>query len=161
MKVKTTWGAIEVKLADGKVVSCSLPFLSIQPEQSFSIKTGGDGSVSTFITDLFSGKKTKTPAIGKLDGTDFQRQVWRAISNIPYGQTKTYGELAKSIGRPNAVRAVGSACGKNPVPLFIPCHRVVGSNGGFGGFSAGLPWKQLFLLLEHPHPDLGQQGLHQ
>lgn len=160
MNVETTWGVIEVELADGKVVRCSLPFLSTQPEPSFAIKTAGDGSASTFITDLFSGNKTKTPAVGKFDGTDFQQQVWGAISDIPYGRTKTYGELAKSIGRPNAVRAVGSACGKNPAPLFIPCHRVVGSNGGFGGFSAGRPWKQLLLLIEHPHPDLGQQGLH-
>jgi len=161
MNVETTWGAIEVELAARKVVRCSLPFLSTQPEQSFAIKTGGDASVSTFIADLFSGKKTKIPATGKLAGTDFQQHVWRAIFDIPLGQTKTYGELAKSIGRPNAIRAVGSACGKNPVPLFIPCHRVVGSHGGFGGFSAGLPWKQLLLSVELPHPDLGQLGLHQ
>ena len=149
MKIETTWGAIHIGLCNGKVSGCTLPFLSEQPRQPFAIVQGGSPPVSTFLADLFSGKKTKVPALAKLVGTDFQQQVWRAIADIPPGQTKTYGELAKAIGRPNAVRAVGSACGKNPVPLFIPCHRVVGSNGGLGGFSCGLPWKELLLTLEN------------
>ncbi len=87
------------------------------------------------------------PGIGKLEGTDFQKAVWKELQKIPRGQTRTYGEIAKAIGRPNAVRAVGAACGANPVPLFIPCHRVVAQNG-LGGFGAGLPWKKLLLELE-------------
>ena len=148
MNIETTWGTIEVELIDGKVAGCSLPFLSAQPRIPFAIVKGGSAPASAFIAAIFSGRKAKPPALAKLAGTDFQQQVWQAIANIPPGQTKTYGELAKAIGRPNAVRAVGSACGKNPVPLFIPCHRVVGSNGGLGGFSAGLPWKELLLTLE-------------
>ena len=149
MKLETTWGAIIIELSDGKVSSCRLPFLSVQPQQPFAIIQGGTSPISTFLADLFSGKKYKVPALGSLAGTEFQQQVWRAISHIPPSQTQTYAELAKAIGRPNAVRAVGSACGKNPVPLFIPCHRVVGSNGGLGGFSCGLPWKELLLTLEN------------
>ena len=149
MKFKTTWGAITIELSDGKVGNCKLPFLSEQPQQPFAIVQDGSSPISTFLAELFSGKKGKVPALGLLAGTEFQQQVWRAISEIPPGQTKTYGELAKAIGRPNAVRAVGSACGKNPLPLFIPCHRVVGSNGGLGGFSCGLPWKELLLTLEN------------
>ena len=149
MKVETTWGAITIELSDGKVSRCTLPFLSVQPQQPFAIIQSGSPPVSTFLADLFSGKKGKVPVLGSLAGTEFQQQVWRGISHIPPGQTQTYAELARAIGRPNAVRAVGSACGKNPVPLFIPCHRVVGSNGGLGGFSCGLPWKELLLILEN------------
>jgi len=83
----------------------------------------------------------------KLLGTPFQRSVWRAIANIPCGQTSTYGELAIAIGRPNSARAVGAACGANPIPLIIPCHRVVGSDGSLTGFGGGLEQKRW--LLEH------------
>jgi len=149
MKIETTWGAITIEHNDGKVSGCTLPFLSTKPQQPFAIVQGGSSLVSTFLVALFSGKKYKIPALGPLAGTEFQQQVWQSISHIPPGQTQTYAELARAIGRPNAVRAVGSACGKNPVPLFIPCHRVVGSNGGLGGFSCGLPWKELLLILEN------------
>jgi O-6-methylguanine DNA methyltransferase len=87
------------------------------------------------------------PRFGTSEGTDFQRAVWSALQNIPRGQTRTYGEIAKAIGRPKAVRAVGSACGANPLPLFIPCHRVI-ATGSLGGFGAGLAWKKLLLKLE-------------
>ncbi len=80
-------------------------------------------------------------------GTEFQKQVWKQIYSIPYGETRTYGELAKSIGRPKAARAVGMACNANPVALIIPCHRVVGSNG-LGGFAGGLAVKEKILGLE-------------
>ncbi len=78
------------------------------------------------------------------DGTAFQKKVWQAISEIPYGETRTYGEIAEMTGSPGASRAVGSACGKNGIVLLVPCHRVV-STSGIGGFSAGVE-KKLFLL---------------
>ncbi len=106
---------------------------------------GHGDPVSTFIAALFSGKTATPPILAELTGTDFQQQVWRAIARIPAGGTQTYGELALAIGRPRAYRAVANACGKNPVPLFIPCHRVVAANGKIGGFSAGLAWKRLLL----------------
>ncbi len=86
-------------------------------------------------------------------GTPFQRKVWRAIQKIPYGETRSYQWIAKKIGRPKAVRAVGQACGKNPLPLLIPCHRVVGSRGKIGGFTGagstgGLKLKRRLLKLE-------------
>jgi O-6-methylguanine DNA methyltransferase len=81
-------------------------------------------------------------------GTPFQRKVWRALQTIPYGQTRSYAWIARKIGQPNAVRAVGSACGANPIPIIVPCHRVVRSDGGLGGFSAGLGWKKRLLALE-------------
>ena len=81
-------------------------------------------------------------------GTDFQRQVWEELLQIPYGQTATYGEIAKRIGNPNAARAVGQACNANPIPIFIPCHRVVGSNSRLTGFALGLDVKTALLELE-------------
>ena len=88
-----------------------------------------------------------SPKVGTPEGTEFQKRVWNEIKKIPRGQTRTYGEIAATLGRPKAVRAVGSACGANPVPLFIPCHRVVAKNG-LGGFGPGLPWKKLLLRME-------------
>jgi methylated-DNA-[protein]-cysteine S-methyltransferase len=81
-------------------------------------------------------------------GTDFQRRVWKEMAKIPYGQTISYGELAKRAGNPKAVRAAGTACGANPLIFFLPCHRVVGSHGGLGGFGWGLNVKKALLKLE-------------
>ena len=84
-------------------------------------------------------------------GTPFQLQVWRALQDIPYGQTLSYGELAQKIGTPNASRAVGAANGQNPLPIVIPCHRVVGSNGRLAGYAGGLETKKALLSLELRH----------
>jgi len=83
-----------------------------------------------------------------LRGTEFQKDVWNAIAAIPYGETISYGELAERIDRPTATRAVGQATGANPVPIVIPCHRVVGSHGNLTGFGGGLPLKERLLGLE-------------
>jgi len=80
--------------------------------------------------------------------TDFMRSVWRACSEIPYGKTRSYQWIAKRIGRPKASRAVGAALGANPLPLAVPCHRVMRSDGSLGGFGGGLPLKQRLLALE-------------
>jgi methylated-DNA-[protein]-cysteine S-methyltransferase len=81
-------------------------------------------------------------------GTEFQRQVWSSCRSIPYGQTRSYGWIAKQIGKPGASRAVGNALGKNPVPIIIPCHRVLAAGGAIGGFSGGLATKRKLLALE-------------
>ena len=81
-------------------------------------------------------------------GTDFQRRVWQALAEIPYGETTSYSELAGSIGRPAAVRAVGAANGKNPLPIVLPCHRVIGADGSLTGFGGGLEMKRYLLELE-------------
>lgn len=82
-------------------------------------------------------------------GTAFQRQVWRTLQTIPYGQTRSYAWVARRVGRPQAVRAVGAACGANPTPILVPCHRVVAADGALGGFSGGLHWKKRLLRLEY------------
>jgi methylated-DNA-[protein]-cysteine S-methyltransferase len=82
------------------------------------------------------------------EGTEFQRTVWNRLREIPYGETISYGELAKRVGNPKASRAVGAANGQNPIPIVIPCHRVIGSNGKLTGFGGGLPVKEALLALE-------------
>ena len=103
------------------------------------------------LDDYLNGRLFRLPMKAKslfaAAGTKFQKKVWAGINSIPFGKTITYGELASSIGKPEAVRAVGSACGANPVALIVPCHRVVGKNG-LGGFAGGVKIKEKLLDLE-------------
>jgi methylated-DNA-[protein]-cysteine S-methyltransferase len=87
-------------------------------------------------------------------GTDFQKKVWQALTTIPYGETWSYGQLAKAIGNANASRAVGAANGKNPLAIVVPCHRVIGSNGTLTGYAGGLDKKSFLLELESKQPSL-------
>lgn len=82
-------------------------------------------------------------------GTDFQRRVWQALRDIPYGETRTYGEIAKTVGSPKGARAVGMACNKNPLLIITPCHRVIGSTGSLTGFACGIDIKKLLLDIEN------------
>lgn len=88
-------------------------------------------------------------------GTAFDHAVWREVATIPYGSTATYGEIARRIGRPGAARAVGHANGRNPIPLVIPCHRVVAAGGKLGGYGGGLPLKRQLLALEQRGSPVG------
>lgn len=82
-------------------------------------------------------------------GTAFQRDVWQSLYRIPFGETRSYVDIARDIGKPKAARAVGQACGKNPIPIIVPCHRVISQNGSLGGYSSGLDIKQVLLKLEN------------
>lgn len=86
-------------------------------------------------------------------GTEFQRQVWHTLADIPYGQTISYAEMARRVGKPTATRAVGAANGRNPIPIVLPCHRVIGADGSLTGFGGGLPTKQFLLQLEGALPN--------
>ena len=90
----------------------------------------------------------KLPPMDLSTGTDFQQSVWRQLLQIPLGQTRSYGELAQCLAKPGASRAVGSACGANPIPVIVPCHRVLAAHRRLGGFSGGLGWKQRLLRIE-------------
>lgn len=103
---------------------------------------------STEILEYLAGKRTKFDIPLNPQGSDFQRSVWNALLTIPYGQTRTYGEVAAMIGNPRSGRAVGGANNKNPIPLIIPCHRVIGVNGNLVGYAAGLHIKRFLLDLE-------------
>lgn len=101
------------------------------------------------IRDYLAGKPADLAALSvDPGGTPFQASVWKALRRIPFGSTISYGELAEWVGNPNAARAVGRANGQNPIPVVIPCHRVIGKDGSLTGFGGGLAWKQWLLDLE-------------
>ena len=103
------------------------------------------------LQEYFDGHRTDFDLPLKLTGTEFQVSVLRALQEIPYGETVSYGEIARRIGRPRAVRAVGAANGRNPLPIVVPCHRVIGSTGDLTGFGGGLDTKEALLRLEAEH----------
>lgn len=100
------------------------------------------------LIEYLEGKRRVFELALRLEGSDFQKEVWEAVSHIPYGQTASYGEIAHLIGKPKASRAVGAANGANPIPIVIPCHRVIGSDGSLTGYGGGLALKSRFLALE-------------
>ena len=100
------------------------------------------------LEQYFAGKRTTFDVALDLVGTEFQVQAWRALCRIPFGKTISYGQQAANIKKPKAFRAVGSANGKNPIPILVPCHRVVASDGSLGGYSLGLRMKKQLLALE-------------
>jgi methylated-DNA-[protein]-cysteine S-methyltransferase len=100
------------------------------------------------LGEYFAGRRTAFSVRLDLHGTPFQEDVWRAMLTIPFGQVRSYGELARQIGRPSAVRAVGAAAGMNPVAIMAPCHRVLGSTGRLTGFAGGLEAKKGLLAVE-------------
>jgi len=103
------------------------------------------------LTDYFKGRRRKFSVPLLLEGTDFQKAVWRQLQKIPFGQTASYGGIARAVGSPRAFRAVGNANNKNPIPLIIPCHRVIGSNGKLVGFGGGI-WRKEWLLEHEQSP---------
>lgn len=109
--------------------------------------------ITTWMQAYFSGQPVRFNARIDLDrGTYFQQKVWKFLRNIPYGQTRSYGSVARAIGHPNSFRAVGAACGNNPIGILIPCHRVIYAGGGLGGFTGGLRMKRHLLRLENSNP---------
>lgn len=100
------------------------------------------------LTEYFQGKRKAFDLPLDLEGTSFQKRVWRQLCTIPFGQTVAYADVARVIGNPKAFRAVGSANGKNPVCIIVPCHRVIASDGTIGGYSGGLHIKRKLLALE-------------
>lgn len=103
------------------------------------------------LSEYFAGQRTSFEFPLAPSGTDFQKEVWAALAAIPYGETRSYGQLAIAVGRPAASRAVGLANGRNPLSIVVPCHRVVGSDGKLTGYSGGPERKQFLLDLERSH----------
>jgi methylated-DNA-[protein]-cysteine S-methyltransferase len=106
------------------------------------------GETERQLGAYFAGTLTVFDLPLDFNGSDFQKSVWQALLTIPFGETRSYGEIARQIGRPSASRAVGAANGRNPISIVAPCHRVIGSNGTLTGFAGGLEAKQLLLGLE-------------
>jgi len=105
------------------------------------------------LAEYFAGTRTTFDVPLAPDGTPFQQTVWKALSDIPYGETRSYGNIAEALGKPTASRAVGMANGKNPLAIIVPCHRVVGANGRLTGYSGGLARKEWLLAHEARYVD--------
>lgn len=100
------------------------------------------------LAEYFAGRRQEFDIPLDLTGTEFQRAAWSALASVPFGETRSYRQQAEAIGRPKAVRAIGAANGRNPVPIVLPCHRIVGSDGSLTGYGGGLPIKEFLLSHE-------------
>ena len=120
----------------------------VSPEPAWSETPSSFSEIVRQLRAYFAGELETFDLPLAPEGTPFQQKVWNELCGIPYGETISYGELAKRIGNPNASRAVGLANGSNPIPIIIPCHRVIGSNGKLTGYGGGLPIKEKLLALE-------------
>jgi methylated-DNA-[protein]-cysteine S-methyltransferase len=107
--------------------------------------------VARQLEEYFTGRRRVFDLPIRMEGTEFQRRAWRMLMEIPYGQTRSYGEQARRIGNPNASRAVGLANGRNPIPIVVPCHRVIGADGSLTGFGGGVERKRWLLAHEGLH----------
>lgn len=127
------------------------------PHPSWTRDDGPFDKVKTQLDAYFAGELRQFDLPLTLHGTHFQKQVWTYLATIPFGETRSYGQLAQELGSPKASRAVGAANGANPLPVILPCHRVIGSTGKLTGFGGGLPTKTFLLELEgvlQPEDDL-------
>lgn len=123
----------------------------IQTKNTFNMICTQNSVLSSAIQQLdeyFAGRRQTFHLPLQLHGTAFKQNVWHELINIPYGSTATYKDLAERIGKPKAFRAVGNACNKNPFPIIIPCHRVIGSSGSMTGYAGGIEFKRFLLNLE-------------
>lgn len=142
---KSLIGILEIKLKNNAVLGIKI----VESCEKTSERTGYFSEVAKQLDEYFAGRRTKFELNILLMGTEFQKKVWAELLRIPYGKTKSYQEIAKTIGNPNAQRAVGSACNKNPILFIIPCHRVISKNGNIGGFAYGNVTKQKLLEIEN------------
>lgn len=138
---------------DGALAMIGFPKGSMRrtPEPDWIFNEKPLATARTQLTEYFAGTRREFDLPLALSGTEFQVSVLQALQDIPYGETVSYGDIAKRIGRPKAVRAVGAANGRNPIPIVVPCHRVIGSSGDLTGFGGGLDTKEALLRLEAEH----------
>ena len=142
----------ELLLAGDGDALCGIGFpdgpMRREPEPGWILNEKPLRTAKQQLKEYFAGKRKAFDLPLKLHGTVFQVQVLKALLKIPYGKTASYGDIARRIGKPKAVRAVGAANGRNPIPIIVPCHRVIGANGSLTGFGGGLKTKALLLRLE-------------
>jgi len=137
--IKTPAGNLKTVVCGGAV--CEIKFTS-EPV------CGEENAVTAQLREYLEGKRRTFEAELALTGTAFQKKVWQALLDIPYGETRTYGQIAAAIGNPGACRAVGMACNRNPICIIVPCHRVVGANGSLVGYAEGVDKKSFLLNIE-------------
>jgi methylated-DNA-[protein]-cysteine S-methyltransferase len=146
-KMKAPFGALTMVADEEALIAVLWPGEKVDP----SAKRGKNEILSETerqLREYFEGRRKQFELPLRMDGTRFQKTVWAALRQIPYGETVSYGDLAREIGKPKAFRAVGTANGRNPLPIVVPCHRVIASSGGLAGFAGGLKTKLFLLELE-------------
>ena len=159
LDLPTSWGTIRVKARQGRLVECCLPRVDRLPAQPLRLRGRPALRVAAvdrrvlkqallYVRACLSGRPGRCPPLADPASKPFTRRVREILRSTQPGSTCTYQELARGAGAPGAARAAGSACARNPLPLFIPCHRVLAAGGRLGGFSAGLAWKATLLERE-------------
>jgi len=138
-------GLVAILWEDDDPARVRLGAMTEQPDHAVLAET------SRQLGDYFAGKRQRFTMRLDFRGSDFQKQVWAALLAIPFGETRTYGEIAHQLGRPSASRAVGAANGRNPISIIAPCHRVLGASGALTGFAGGLDAKRFLLDHERRH----------
>lgn len=123
-------------------------FAPSHPDREWEQADEPFAGIATQLNEYFAGRRRTFDVELAMEGTPFQLEVWSALLQIPYGEVRSYADVARQIGRPKAVRAVGAANGANPIPIIVPCHRVIGSSGALTGFGGGLGVKRQLLELE-------------
>ncbi len=147
--LENEWGSWGATWEENKLVSLHLPGSLPQEEEKIDLKKNPLlEKVAREISEYLEGKRFSFDIPYLLIGTEFQGSVWQELLNIPYGETRTYGDIAKKLGSLGKARAVGGACNKNPLAIIVPCHRVIGRNGNLVGFGGGLFLKRKLLDLE-------------
>jgi methylated-DNA-[protein]-cysteine S-methyltransferase len=148
----TPLGPMQAVVKDGRLAALDFLPAGRFPDPGESSRTPGGMPMlhrtREQVQEYFRGERKDFELPLALEGTAFQRQVWERLRHIPFGRTIGYGDLAAAVGRPGAARAVGGAVGRNPIPLVVPCHRVIGHDGSLVGFASGLDRKRFLLELE-------------
>ena len=142
---QTPLGRVSIESNGSAISAMTLGVKTLRGEQKPTALTN---VAANQLQEYLAGKRHRFELPLAPEGTAFQQQVWQQLQTIPYGQTCTYGDLATALGKPTATRAVGGANNKNPIPIFIPCHRVIGANGNLVGYAYGLKIKEYLLALE-------------
>lgn len=131
-----------------RLIGFSTGSMAHGPDPAWDHAPDGFAAARGQLQEYFAGQRQDFDLVLEPQGTEFQQAVWQQLREIPFGETCSYLDIAKRLGKPKAVRAVGSANGRNPLPIVVPCHRVIGSNGSLTGFGGGLENKQILLELE-------------
>ncbi len=163
--IDTPLGAMYLAISDGAlreagfVETWARPVMSPGADEAAEQLSSEAERIRDAVAGYFDGDVEAIDAIEIApDGTDFQRAVWQAIREVPAGQTASYQQIAQAVGKPAAYRAVGTATGRNPVGIAVPCHRIVRSDGGLGGYGGGLHRKEWFLEHERKHLPTNRNG---